>query len=170
MTVGAPEVTRSNDGRTIHIVAVSNRQSIREVRDTLRDFLSSWVEKELITPFVVATEELLLNEHEHGHLKISSAEKEAALSEGTYERLLTERESSAPAKELSCIVVVTHSEIRVTVTGGVPFTANYSVPREHDLAEPRFSGRGLALVRAFFDRVEFDPVAKEVRAVKRLWC
>lgn len=121
------------------------------------------VEDRELTRLELVLEEAICNAVYHGSLEIASAEKQDAKG---FSALLAERLSSAPycEREVEVRIRISEGELCVIVADEGP-----GFPRS-DVAPPSAmssSGRGLMLMQAFADTVEFNEVGNEVTITRR---
>src|SRR5262245_15076838 len=120
-----------------------------------------------------ALKEALLNAVYRGNLEISFREMQdtrVSLLEGKAEDLLSKRRAAAPYKDRKVHVAIAidqeHAQF-VIRDGGTGFNpASIPTAGQPGSLDPE-SGRGLVLMRAFFDEVTFNSAGNEVTLVKR---
>jgi len=120
-----------------------------------------------------ALKEALLNAIYRGNLEISFKQMQdtrVSLVEGKGEDVLTKRKSAAPYKDRKVRVHINigANEARFMISDEGPGFDPSSVPAagQPGSLDPE-TGRGLVLMRAFFDEVTFDQGGREVTLVKR---
>lgn len=120
-----------------------------------------------------ALKEALLNAMYRGNLEISFQQMQdtrVSLVEGKGEDVLTKRKATAPYKDRKVRVHITMdaNEARFVISDEGPGFDPASVPAagQPGSLDPE-SGRGLVLMRAFFDEVTFNQGGREVTLVKR---
>jgi CheY-like chemotaxis protein len=120
-----------------------------------------------------ALKEALLNAIYRGNLEISFREMQdtrVSLLEGKAEDLLTSRRSSAPHKSRRVYVQIAMdpTTARIVIRDEGPGFDPSAVPAagQPGSLDPE-TGRGLVLMRAFFDEVTFDKGGREVTLVKK---
>lgn len=115
-----------------------------------------------------AIDEALQNAYFHGNLEVDSKLRERA--DNAYQRLADERRGRAPyaGRQIRFQLRMVDDEARVTIGDDGPGFDVSSIP---DPTHPEFfdrpHGRGVFLMRAFMDRVEFNATGNEVTMVKR---
>jgi anti-sigma regulatory factor (Ser/Thr protein kinase) len=116
----------------------------------------------------VAIEEALTNAIIHGNLEISSTLRERP--DGSYEQLIEERRSLErfARRRVHVTCQTNRNEARIIIRDEGP---GFDVTRLPDPLAPeqldRPSGRGVLLMRAFLDAVEFNATGNQVTLVKR---
>jgi len=120
-----------------------------------------------------ALKESLLNAMYRGNLEISFKQMQdtrVSLLEGKGENVLSKRQSSAPYKDRKVRVRISMQpdEARFVIADEGPGFDPAAVPAagQPGSLDPE-SGRGLVLMRAFFDEVTFNNGGREVTMVKR---
>lgn len=115
-----------------------------------------------------ALQELLFNAMEHGNLEIQAQEKQQALVDGSYERLLAQRLAQPRLRDRRVTIQACHDraenelEYRITDEGkGFPWRT--VMARSPEIGEfDGASGRGIFLTRAFFPRLIYNERGNEV--------
>ena len=120
-----------------------------------------------LTQVSVAVAEAFANAIYHGNLEISSELKE---SDGAFEALADRRRQEAPwrHRELHVVEIMDRNELRIVIRdegAGFKVDAVADCSDDENLWKP--SGRGLMLMRAFMDEVNFNSAGNEVTLVKR---
>jgi CheY-like chemotaxis protein len=116
----------------------------------------------------LALEEALLNALYHGNLEVSSALKE--LPDRSFYDQAAQRQQELPysARRIEVVATVTPHEARVIICDG---GAGFDVANLPDPTDPenlnRPSGRGVMLMHAFMDEVQFNERGNQVTLVKR---
>ena len=116
----------------------------------------------------VAIQEALLNAWIHGNLEIDSARKKQGFD--AYDQLIQQRKSQSPYRERKVTVrsAFDPSAARIVIEDE---GAGFDVSKVPDPRLPenvkRPSGRGLFLMRQFFDDVSYNDVGNAVTLVKR---
>src|SRR5262249_14318904 len=120
-----------------------------------------------------ALKEALLNAIYRGNLEISFKQMQdtrVSLVEGKGEDVLTKRRTTAPYKDrkVRVHIAMDTNEARFVISDDGPGFDPASVPAagQPGSLDPE-SGRGLVLMRAFFDEVTFNKGGREVTLVKR---
>ena len=120
-----------------------------------------------------ALKEALLNAIYRGNLEISFREMQdtrVSLMEGKAEDLLTRRQSSAPYKDRRVYVqiVMEPEKTQIVIRDEGPGFDPSTVPAagQPGSLDPE-TGRGLVLMRAFFDEVTFGKGGREVTLIKK---
>jgi CheY-like chemotaxis protein len=164
------ELTRHTVCHELEFKIPNDRNLISAVIAELQDIgLVSGVFKEHeLTRVGVGLEEALSNAMIHGNLEVSSIFREPA--DGSYERLIEERQRSAPYRDRRIHVRsrFTPFETRFVVADEGPGFDTKSVP---DPTDPenflKASGRGLLLIRAFMNEAYHNETGNEITMVKR---
>ncbi|MBX3330711.1 MAG: response regulator [Nitrospira sp.] len=114
-----------------------------------------------------ALQELLFNAIEHGNLEIHYKEKQQALAEGQYERLLAHRLAQARLRDRRVIIHVLHEKdgnslvYRIT-DEGKGFKWRSLMMRSQEVCESEENGRGMFLARSFFPCLTYNELGNEV--------
>ncbi len=112
-------------------------------------------------------EEALLNALYHGNLEVSSTLKEA--SDSSFYNLVSQRQNELPYKNrfIEIDAQTTTEETRFVIRDGGP---GFDVKKLPDPTDPenltRPSGRGVMLMHAFMDEVQYNEKGNEVTLVK----
>jgi anti-sigma regulatory factor (Ser/Thr protein kinase) len=116
----------------------------------------------------VAIEEALTNAIIHGNLEVNSELRESA--NGAYEQLIDERRSLECFAERRVYITcqTNRVEARIVIRDEGPGfdVARLPDPRAREQLD-RASGRGVLLMRAFLDAVEYNAAGNQVTLVKR---
>lgn len=138
---------------------------VRRLVDQCREFgIAGFHEQMRLS---VAIEEALTNAIIHGNLEVSSSLREQA--DGAYERLIEERRvlEQFSARHVYVTCLTNRREARIVVRDEGP---GFDVARLPDPRAPeqlgRASGRGVLLMRAFLDAVEYNATGNQVTLVK----
>jgi DNA-binding response OmpR family regulator len=119
--------------------------------------------------FLCFVNELLLNAHEHGNLRISEEEKARLLERDAFANEIHNREGFIDAR-IEIALLVNGGKVTINITdqgGGFDFRKYLSLtPR--DLMDKLFSpcGRGIFLTTQYFDSVEYSKGGRSVTLVK----
>lgn len=116
----------------------------------------------------VAIEEALTNAIIHGNLEVSSELREQA--DGAYEQLIDERRSLERFAERRVYVTcqTSRTEARIVIRDEGPGFDVACLPDPRDREQlDRASGRGVLLMRAFLDAVEYNAAGNQVTLVKQ---
>jgi len=119
--------------------------------------------------FLCFVNELLLNAHEHGNLRISGEEKARLLERDTFHKEIHNRETLIDAR-IEIALLVNNGKVTINISdqgGGFDFQHYLSLtPR--DLTEKLFSpcGRGIFLTTQYFDSVEYFKGGRSVTLTK----
>lgn len=120
------------------------------------------------TQIGVALQEALINAALHGNLEVGSELRESDMC--AYEGLLQERAAQPPYRDRAVYVeaLLTHDEARFIIRDQGPGfdPSTLPDPRQADNLH-KVSGRGVLLMRAFMDEVNYNPSGNEVTLVKR---
>ena len=119
--------------------------------------------------FLCFVNELLLNAHEHGNLRISGEEKARLLERDTFHKEIHNREEIVDARiEIALLVNSGKVTINITDQGGGFDFQHYLSLTPRDLAEKLFSpcGRGIFLTTQYFDSVEYSKGGRSVTLIK----
>lgn len=116
----------------------------------------------------IAVEEALLNAMIHGNLEIGPEVREEGFEQ--YEAVVAQRQKQSPYRERTITVVcafsATDATIRVIDEGpGFDVSSLPDPTRPENLGKS--GGRGLLLIRAFLDDVQFNEKGNEIRMIKK---
>lgn len=140
-------------------------------QETLR-FVGQRLASDELRQLELVLDEALRNAYEHGNLGVSSAEKNALCEAGTFENELARRSAVAQAQglEIQLLLELTKQLLRCTITDqGAGFdwrSVSEAALSPEGLMQP--SGRGMYLMRRFFDRVDYNPAGNSVVLERRL--
>ena len=121
--------------------------------------------------FLCFANELLLNAHEHGNLKIPEEEKIRLLENNCFRKEVEIREKSIEAKiEISLLVMTDRITVNITDEGNGFNYDKYQNMQEEELLDRIFfpCGRGMLLALGYFDTVEYSKKGKSVTFTKLL--
>ncbi len=117
----------------------------------------------------IGMEEILKNAIEHGNLNISAEEKNQAIEQGVFGKLINSRLqlNSNGRKKISITAKLDRESFTVTIRDqGEGFNwKSLLLPTAESLFN--FSGRGILLTRIYFDEVFYNDRGNEVTLVKR---
>ena len=120
----------------------------------------------------VALNEALRNAYEHGNLEMTFEEKSAFCDAGTFEEELNRRSIGAVAagKKILLAAEIRSDCLRCTVTDEGKGFDPQSIPdpSADSGVAPSANGRGVALMRRYFDRVEYLKQGSQVILEKKL--
>ncbi len=115
-----------------------------------------------------ALQELLFNAVEHGNLEISSQDKQKALLDGQYEKLVATRRSQAQLRDRSVTIHIVHDRaadrlVYRIIDEGKGFQWRTLLDHAHEARESEAeNGRGIFLTRAFFPTMIYNERGNEV--------
>ena len=115
----------------------------------------------------IALHEALVNAIDHGNLELSSELRER--DDAVYHRMATERRQQKPFSDRRVFVTVraTMSEVAYTIRDEGPGFDPGALPDPTDPANlEKVTGRGILLMQAFMDQVDFNARGNEVTMVK----
>jgi len=117
----------------------------------------------------IGMEEILKNAIEHGNLNISAEEKNQAIEQGVFGKLINSRlqQNSNGRKKIYITAKLDRESFTVTIRDqGEGFNwKSLALPTAENLFS--FSGRGILLTRIYFDEVLYNDRGNEVTLVKR---
>ena len=121
----------------------------------------------------LALDEAVRNAYEHGNLGISSEEKEALITQDTFEEELHRREQEAmlQGKRIRVFVEVDETELRCRIQDdgeGFDWNAMSVELSTAEISPTAVRGRGLPLIFQLFDTVSYNEKGNELRVSKRL--
>lgn len=118
----------------------------------------------------IGMEEILKNAIEHGNLTISAEEKNQALEQGVFGKLINSRlkQNNNGRKKIFITAKLDQEAFSVTIRDqGEGFNWK-SLPQPSGKSLLNFSGRGILLTRIYFDEVLYNDRGNEVTLVKRI--
>jgi PAS domain-containing protein len=118
----------------------------------------------------IGLREILINSIEHGNLAITFDEKSRTIESGTYLDLIKERQRDPRYRDRSIGVLYSLRRNRVLFAirdGGAGFDHRAAFTRE-PVGTDMFHGRGIAIVRRFFDVVRYNDAGNRVLLIKRI--
>lgn len=121
--------------------------------------------------FLCFLNELLLNAHEHGNLRISEDEKAQLLELDAFHSEVESRENQVDARiEISIAIDDEKVEVNITDEGGGFDFGKYVNMSRQDLEGRLFSpcGRGIFIMSHYFDGVEYSKGGSSVTITKAL--
>jgi DNA-binding response OmpR family regulator len=124
--------------------------------------------EQVILNLKVGIEEMLKNAIEHGNLGISAKEKNAALEQGSFGRLISEKLSvdGNAEKKISISAETSRDEFRITIEDEGSGFDWRSLPNLQAESLLHFSGRGIFLTRIYFDEVIYNDNGNRVTLIK----
>ena len=160
------------ESASVELKLPSAESSVLLAREASIRILKDRLPPDQLRQFELVIDEALRNAYEHGNLGITSKEKIALCESGGFEAELRKRSKIAQAqgKRILFRVHVDKAELTCTVTDeGAGFDwknlTEYAATPEL-LAQP--SGRGLYLMRKFFDHLEYNTQGNSLKLVKKL--
>ncbi len=133
--------------------------------------LPRYMGSDQVMPVRLGLREMLINSIEHGNLNITFEEKSEATMDGSLMALIQERRDDERYRDRRIVVEYFRDESRVeyVITDqGQGFDhrlfGNRDIRAEGERS--RMHGRGIALARMTFDRVEYNEVGNQVKLVK----
>ncbi len=142
----------------ISLILMTDREALRVALNVISDLVRGLIPSEELLRFQLAFQEVLTNAFEHGNLGISAAEKIALCEKGQLEAEHDRRTPSAAQKRIRVSASIAGAQFVCTVADeGAGFNWRELSARPlsaADLTNP--SGRGLAIIRAMFDAVEYN--------------
>jgi DNA-binding response OmpR family regulator len=118
----------------------------------------------------IGMEEILKNAIEHGNLNISAEEKNHALEEGVFGKLINSRlqQNCNGRKKIFITAKLDQEAFSVTIRDQGEGFDWKSLPQPSGESLLNFSGRGILLTRIYFDEVLYNEHGNEVTLVKRV--
>lgn len=118
----------------------------------------------------IGMEEILKNSIEHGNLNISAEEKNQAIEQGEFGKLIDSRlkQNSNSRKRIYITAKLDRESFSVTIRDQGKGFDWKSLPQPTAESLLSFSGRGILLTRIYFDEVLYNGVGNEVTLVKRV--
>ena len=144
--------------RSEMLVIPSKTEELSRALEWLRnrtEYIFGQVETDKYLCFV---NEILLNAHEHGNLRISEDEKMSLLERDIFQREVESREKEVDARiEISLTIDGEKVIVKITDEGGGFDFKKYINMSKKDLTDRLFSpcGRGIYITSHYFDEVEY---------------
>ncbi len=148
-------------------------RSVPPAVNIIRSILTGYIEQTGIMRISLALDEVLRNAYEHGNLEITSEEKVNACNNGTFEKLLREREQKAVKdKKVTKVTVELEGRIfKCIIEDEGPGFDWKKINDKQDEVIDRSTdlhGRGVFVVKKIFDEVTYNDKGNIITLMKKL--
>ena len=156
-----------SEGISLEFSILSRKAVVSDCLETLRELLQGCLGNTELTLFMLSVDEVLQNAYEHGNLELSNTEKKNLLEQDLLDLELKKREDLFFKRRISIKVEVKNEGLSLSVTDqGKGFDWRKSQASTND--QTSLHGRGLSIIKAATDRVEFNEAGNSITLIKSL--
>jgi len=143
-----------------------------EVTHRITENLVRYMDQQKVLFLRVALREIIINSIEHGNLGITFEEKTAAMREGRYINMISERQNDPKYidKKIGIAYTLTNKMVRYCITDeGNGFDYNTALDGDISNEANEYSlthGRGIIIAKNIFDRISFRNNGSSVELIK----
>ena len=156
-----------SEGISLEFSILSRKSIVSDCLHSLRKLLKGALGNTELTLFMLSVDEVLQNAYEHGNLELSNSEKKSLLDQDLLDQELKKREDQFFDRTISIKVEIKDEVLSLSVTDqGKGFDWRKSQQKVND--QTSLHGRGLSIIQAATDFVEFNEVGNSIKLTRSL--
>ncbi len=156
-----------SEEQPIEFYILSRKSLVVETLENIKNLLRDQLNENDLKGFMLSVDEVLQNAYEHGNLELSNSDKKALLDEELLDEELKMRESKFFNRTITVKIGIHNKKLCLTITDqGKGFDWRKLILSDQEPTS--LHGRGLSIVQAKTDEIEFNEAGNSVKLTKTI--